>query len=112
MPPIPPMPLAVMPTSLGGVVGSLLGMLILILVRRAQKARRAREESTTVGWVLGWRLRDGSLHSSTATANADELEVECLAVEKSLEPDVVETWVSRRTPAGPVRRYYVAGERE
>ncbi|WP_440106927.1 hypothetical protein [Streptosporangium sp. H16] len=56
-------------------------------------------------------LRDGNLHSSTAAANVDELEVDRLAGRKSLAPGVVETWVSWRTSEDTVRRYYAAGGR-
>ncbi|MEU4836434.1 hypothetical protein [Streptosporangium sp. NPDC023615] len=104
-------PLAVNVTSWGGAVGAGIGLVLLAVADRRRRARRAREERTTVGWVLGWRMRDGSLHSRTAPADLDELDVDRLAGRKSLEAGVVETWVSWRTPEGTARRYYANGGR-
>ncbi|MFF5114753.1 hypothetical protein [Streptosporangium sp. NPDC000509] len=105
-------PFAINVTSWGGAVGTGIGLLTLTLVERRRKARREQERASTVGYVLGWRLSDGSLHSATASANVTEAEVTTVARRKSLELDVMEAWVSWRTHDGHrVRRSYADGGR-
>ncbi|GAA3408753.1 hypothetical protein [Streptosporangium vulgare] len=104
------MPLVVFPAGTGAVLVVLLVMLVILLLWQITWERRERERSAPAGFVLGWRLRDGGVHSTTVAADTDDLELEYRAARKSLDPAVVETWVSQRTATGSVRRYWVAGE--